>query len=85
MEEGSLLNMNYARIFGGNVGLQLKKNDAKINNSIFHTFQNIGIYGIHSNITANNLVMNNCGEADLAIAGGGTYNLNYCTLQIIGI
>ncbi|WP_312195505.1 hypothetical protein [Epilithonimonas vandammei] len=80
MEEGSLLQMNYARVFGGNVGLQLKKNDATINNSIFHTFQNAGIYGIHSNITANNLVMNNCGEADLAIAGSGTYNVNYSTL-----
>ncbi|PZU86713.1 MAG: hypothetical protein DI529_08335 [Chryseobacterium sp.] len=81
MEEGSLLNMNYARVFGGNVGLQLKKNDATINNSIFHTFQNVGIYAIHSTqFTANNLVMNNCGEADIAIASGGTYNLNYCTL-----
>lgn len=81
MEEGSLLNMNYARVFGGNVGLQLKKNDATINNSIFHTFQNAGIYAIHSTqFTANNLVMNNCGEADLAIASGGTYNLNYCTI-----
>ncbi|WP_374445837.1 hypothetical protein [Epilithonimonas sp.] len=81
MEEGSLLKMNYARVFGGNVGLQLKKNDATINNSIFHTFQNIGIYAIHSSqFTANNVVMNNCGEADLAIASGGTYNLNYCTL-----
>lgn len=80
MEEGSLLKMNYARVFGGNVGLQLKKNTAEINNSIFHTFQNVGIYGIHANLTANNVVMNNCGEADLAIASGGTYNLNYCTL-----
>lgn len=80
MEEGSLLNMNYARVFGGNVGLQLKESTAEINNSIFHTFQNAGIYGIHSNVTANNVVMNNCGEADLAIASGGTYNLNYCTL-----
>lgn len=81
MEEGSLLQMNYARVFGGNVGLQLKKNDATINNSIFHTFQNAGIYAIHSTqFTANNLVMNNCGEADLAIASGGTYNLNYCTI-----
>lgn len=80
MEEGSLLNMNYARVFGGNVGLQLKESNAEINNSIFHTFQNAGIYGIHSNVTANNLVMNNCGEADLAIAGSGTYNINYSTL-----
>jgi hypothetical protein len=80
MEEGSLLNMNYTRVFGGNVGLQLKESTAEINNSIFHTFQNAGIYGIHSNVTANNLVMNNCGEADLAIAGSGSYKLNYCTL-----
>lgn len=80
MEEGSLLNMNYARVFGGNVGLQLKKNIAEINNTIIHTFQNVGIYGIHSNLTMNNVVMNNCGEANFAIAAGGTYNLNYCTL-----
>jgi len=81
MEEGSLLNMNYARVFGGNVGLQLKQNDATINNSIFHTFQNAGIYAISSTqFTANNLVMNNCGEADFAIAGSGTYNINYSTI-----
>ncbi len=80
MEEGSLLNMNYGKLFGGNVGLQLKKNTATINNTIIHTFQNVGVYGIHSNLTMNNVVMNNCGEADFAIAAGGTYNLNYCTL-----
>jgi len=81
MEEGSLLKMNYARVFGGNVGLQLKKNTAEINNSIFHTFQNAGIYAISSaQFTANNVVMNNCGEADLAIAGSGTYNVNYSTI-----
>lgn len=80
MDEDTELKMNYARLFGGNVGLQLKNNTATINNTIIHTFQNAGIYGIASNITANNLVMNNCGEADLAIAGGGTYTINYSTL-----
>ncbi|MCD9856605.1 hypothetical protein LUD75_17920 [Epilithonimonas sp. JDS] len=80
MEEDTELKMNYARLFGGNVGLQLKENTATINNTIIHTFQNAGIYGIAANITANNLVMNNCGEADFAIAGGGTYTLNYSTL-----
>jgi len=80
MEEDTELKMNYARLFGGNVGLQLKKNTATINNTIIHTFQNAGIYGIASNITTNNLVMNNCGEADFAIAGGGTYTINYSTL-----
>lgn len=81
MDEATVLNMNYARVFGGNIGLQLKNNNqATINNSIFHTFQNAGIYGIHSKLTMNNVVMNNCGEADLAIAGSGTYNVNYSTL-----
>ncbi|MNK64895.1 hypothetical protein D3C87_841800 [compost metagenome] len=80
MEEGTQLKMNYARVFGGNVGLQLKKSTAEINNSIIHTFQNVGIYGIHSNLTMNNVVMNNCGETDIAIAGSGNYNLNYCTI-----
>lgn len=80
MDEATVLNMNYARVFGGTVGLQLKKNTSTINNTIIHTFQNAGIYGIASNITANNLVMNNCGEADFAIAGGGTYTINYSTL-----
>ncbi|TDX84270.1 hypothetical protein [Epilithonimonas xixisoli] len=80
MEEDTQLKMNYARLFGGNVGLQLKKNTAEINNSIIHTFQNVGIYGIHSNLTMNNVVMNNCGETDIAIAGSGNYNLNYCTI-----
>jgi len=81
MDEATVLNMNYARVFGGNVGLQLKNNNnATINNSIFHTFQNAGIYGIHSKLTMNNVVMNNCGEADLAIAGSGTYSVNYSTL-----
>lgn len=80
MEEDTQLKMNYARLFGGYVGLQLKKNTAEINNSIIHTFQNVGIYGIHSNLTMNNVVMNNCGETDIAIAGSGNYNLNYCTI-----
>lgn len=80
MEAGSTLNMNYARVFGGNVGLQLKKNTATINNSMIHTFQNIGIYGIGATITANNLVMNNCGEADIAMVDGGNYTFNFCTI-----
>ena len=81
MAENTQLKMNYAKLFGGNVGLQLKQNTAEINNSIFHTFQNAGIYAIQSKqFTANNVVMNNCGEADLAVASGGTYNLNYCTI-----
>ena len=34
---------------------------------------------IHSNITGNNLVANNSGQASLAILQGGTYNFKHCT------
>ncbi|MGX9985340.1 hypothetical protein [Soonwooa purpurea] len=79
MEESSQLHMNYAKVYGGNVGLQLQDNDATITNTIIHTFQSFGIYAIGANLTTNNLVMNNCGEADLAIFKGGNYNLTYST------
>lgn len=79
MEQASLLNMNYGKLFGGNIGLQLKDNKAVINNSIIHTFQNFGIYAIGADLKTNNVVMNNCGEADLAIFKGGKYDLTHTT------
>ncbi len=79
MEEASNLIMNYGKLYGGDIGLQLKSNTAVINNSIIHTFQNFGIYAIGANLQTNNLVMNNCGEADLAIFKGGNYNLSQST------
>lgn len=79
MAPTSTLKMNYAKIYGGNVGLQLQDNTATINNTIIHTFQNFGIYAIGANVTANNLVMNNSGEANFAIFKGGNYNITYST------
>lgn len=79
-EEGSKLNMEYARLSGGTTGLDFYKSDAKINNTIMHTFQDFGIYSVNSKITANNMVMNNCGQADLGIFGGGNVTLSHCTL-----
>ncbi|WP_244428726.1 choice-of-anchor Q domain-containing protein [Flavobacterium sp. B17] len=80
MEAGSALNMNYARLFGGTKGLEMKQTNATINNSFIHTFQEYGIYAIGSTITAKNLVMNNCGESAIGIFRGGTYNLTHCTI-----
>ena len=77
---GSKLNMNYARVFGGTRGLEMNQTTATITNSIIHTHQEYGIYAVNSNITASNLVMNNCGEADLGIFKGGTYNITHSTL-----
>ena len=79
MDAASTLNMNYAKVYGGTVGLQLKDNTATITNSIIHTFQSFGIYAIGATLKTNNLVMNNCGEADLAIFKGGSYHLTYST------
>ena len=80
LEENAVLNMNYAKIFGGDSGLNLYKTTANIKNSIIHTFQEYGIYSVKSKINAENMVMNNCGRANLAIFGGGEANLTHCTL-----
>lgn len=80
MDTNSTLNMNYARVFGGTVGLEMNQTTASIDNSIFHTHQEFGILAINSTVTAKNLVMNNCGEADFGILKGGTYNITHSTL-----
>ncbi len=80
MDTNSTLNMNYAKVFGGTVGLEMNQTTATIENSIFHTHQEFGIMAINSVVTAKNLVMNNCGEADFAIFKGGTYNITHATL-----
>ncbi|SFI56600.1 hypothetical protein [Halpernia frigidisoli] len=74
------LNMNYGKVFGGNSGLTFNNNTAVIKNSIIHTFLDYGIYAVNSNITAENLVMNNCGQADFGIFKGGIYNITHSTL-----
>ncbi|OWK74678.1 hypothetical protein CBW16_04545 [Flavobacteriaceae bacterium JJC] len=79
-ETGSKLNMNYAKVMGGTRGLEMTETDGQIKNSIIHTHQEYGIFAVKSNINASNLVMNNCGEADLGIFKGGTYNITHSTL-----
>ena len=79
-EAGSIGNLNYAKIFGGEIGLDLMNATANIKNTIIHTFQNFGIRSVNSVVTAQNMVMNNCGEADFGIFKGGNINLTHCTL-----
>ena len=79
-ESGATLNMNYARLFGGTIGLKMKQTTATISNSIIHTFQESGIYAVNSSIIAKNLVMNNCGDADVTLLKGGNYQFTHCTL-----
>lgn len=79
-ESGSNLNMNYARVFGGTSGLEMKGTNATIKNTIVHTFQDFGIKAIGSTVTAENLVMNNCGIADFGIFKGGNVTITHSTL-----
>lgn len=76
---GSQLTMNYGKVFGGTRALEMMETTANITNTIIHTHQEYGIFAVKSNITASNLVMNNCGEADLGIFKGGTYSIRHST------
>lgn len=80
MEAGSTLNMNYARLFGGTRGLEMKQANATINNSFIHTFQEYGMYAVASTVNARNLVMNNCGESAIGIFKGGNHTYTHSTL-----
>ncbi len=79
-DEGSKLTMNYVRVFGGTTGIFLNKSNATIHNSFIHTFQNYGIEAVQSNIIADNLVMNNCGNANVGLFAGSTADFTHVTL-----
>lgn len=80
LEEGSKLNINYAKIFGGTTGLYLNQATAKVKNTILHTFQDYGIFAINTKIDAENLVINNTGISNIGIVKGGIYNILHSTL-----
>lgn len=42
--------------------------------------RNFGILSIYGNITAQNLAVNNCGEASVAILQGGQHSFTHCTI-----
>lgn len=80
MEPNSILNMNHARLFGGTRGLEMKQTTANISNSFIHTFFEYGLYAVNSTVTANNLVMNNCGLSCIGIFKGGKHNYTHATI-----
>lgn len=80
MAAGSNLNMNYARLFGGTRGLDMKQTNANINNSFIHNFYEYGIYAVASTVNAKNLVMNNCGESCIGIFKGGNHSYTHATI-----
>lgn len=52
-----------------------------ITNSQIYDCSNIGILARNANITGNNLVINNAGQATLACTYGGMYNFTHCTFN----
>lgn len=80
LEKNATTNINYAKFFGGTTGLYLNHATANIKNSIFHTFQDYGIFSINSRLNAENMVINNTGNANLGIVKGGNYNILHSTL-----
>ncbi|WP_370901271.1 hypothetical protein [Chryseobacterium gossypii] len=80
MEANSNLNMNFARLYGGTKGLDMRQANATISNSFIHTFQEYGIYAVGSVVNAKNLVMNNCGESCIGIFRGGNHSYVHSTI-----
>lgn len=80
IDENSKINLNYTKILGSDTGIKMKNSEMNVKNSIFHTFQNYGILAIQSKIKGQNLVMNNAGQASLALMGGGELNLTHATI-----
>lgn len=80
LEEGASAEINYAKIFGGNTGLRLNHAKVNLKNTIIHTFQDYGIFGINADLKAENLVVNNCGQSNIGIVKGGNYELLHATL-----
>jgi hypothetical protein len=50
-----------------------------INNSQIYNSTNFGFYGVHANVTGTNFVINNAGQASLALVQGGTYDFKHST------
>lgn len=80
LEQGASANLNYTKIFGGTNALYLNQATATLKNTIIHTNQEFGIIGVNATVNAENLVMNNCGQACIGIFKGGNYNILHSTI-----
>ena len=79
-EPGAVLNISYAKIFGGETGIDMNTATLNISNSFVNIFQNYGISAIASSITAKNLIMNTFGMSAINMQKGGTADFTHCTL-----
>jgi hypothetical protein len=84
---GSVNNtINYATIKNATIGILSEGDQAAINdkltitNSQVYNASSFGILGRATSITAENVVINNCGQSSFAGTFGGKYNFTHCTI-----
>ena len=86
INEGSVHNeIHYAIIRNGFIGIQAETlqeqmgNQLVITNTIIENMSGYGLLSRFYNITANNMVINNCGQYVAALTWGGYYDFRQCT------
>ncbi|NBG66674.1 choice-of-anchor Q domain-containing protein [Acidiluteibacter ferrifornacis] len=91
INEGSVNNnFNYAIIENAFIGIQaeyypfaetkaISNNKLNLNNTIIRNASGFGLLGTLYQIDAENVLIENCGEYNVAITGAGTYNFKHCT------
>ncbi|WP_231565551.1 right-handed parallel beta-helix repeat-containing protein [Psychroserpens sp. Hel_I_66] len=78
--------INYATIKNGTVGILCEGNQNEIDNKLtitnsqIYNFSNFGILARATSISAENVVLNNCGQSSFAGTFGGRYNFTHCTI-----
>jgi hypothetical protein len=78
--------INYATIKNATIGILSEGNQNATNdkltitNSQIYNISSFGILGRATSITAENLVINNCGQSSFAGTFGGKYNFTHCTI-----
>ncbi|MDP5082222.1 MAG: right-handed parallel beta-helix repeat-containing protein [Winogradskyella sp.] len=79
-------NIHYATIKNATIGILSEGNQTAVNdkltitNSQVYNASGFGILGRATSITAENVVINNCGQSSFAGTVGGKYNFTHCTI-----
>ena len=73
--------ISYAKIIGGDIGLEVKNATLDINNSYIVNHQSYGILADNSTILGYNILLNNTNISTLAIENGGNYEFYHSTFS----
>jgi len=82
--ESTNVNIDHLTIKNASIGLLVQNNNgttASIKNTQIYNSAHYGILAQNGKIVAENLVINNAGEADLSCTYGGNYTFTHCTFN----